>query len=165
MKKVLEFAGLISLGLAVIGFILMMATPSVALVNGNNASYLNGVEGIFGNEDITAPWAGLTAWIFLLVSILAGVVLFVLPLLKIDLLGKFADICSLVVCVLLVLAGVFLFCEAGAYQAAIGSTATAVVGAFGSIVVGAGWIIGGILLIVAGCAAGLPAVLRLLGKK
>ena len=170
MKKFLEFAGLCSLGLAIVGFILMMATPAIAAFAGDNVSYYGAIDALFGNENAPAIWPGLVAWIFVLVALLGGIVIFVLPLLKINLLGKLSDLASLIICGLLVVAGVFLFFESAAFKAvmsdATGGWSSVISGlAKATYAVGAGWIIGGILLIVAGAAAGLPAILRLVGKK
>ena len=166
MKKFLEFAGLCSLGLAIVGFILMMATPAVAAFAGDNVGYYPAIDALFGNKDAPALWPGLVAWIFVIIALLGGIVLFVLPLLKIDLFGKLSDLASLIICGLLVVAGVFLFFESAAYQAAMSGLGSLISGLAGATyAVGAGWIIGGILLILAGAAAGLPAILRLIGKK
>ena len=170
MKKFLEFAGLCALGLAIVGFILMMATPAVAAMNGNNVSYLPAVEALFGTENSQALWPGLVSWILVLVALVGGIVIFVLPLLKIDLFGKMSDLVSLILCGLLVVAGVLLFFESAAYQAALNDATSGWGGAIASTLgvtyaVGAGWIVGGILLICAGAVAGLPAILRLVGKK
>ena len=168
MKKFLEFAGLCALGLAIVGFILMMVTPAVAAFSGDKVSYYAATDALFGTENVPALWPGLLAWIFVLVAMVGGIVLFILPLVKINLLGKFSDLASLIICGLLVVAGVFLFFESAALQAVINSNAWSSL-VFGFLVdsyaVGAGWIVAAILLICAGAAAGLPAILRLVGKK
>ena len=95
MKKVLQFAGLISLALAVVSFILMMATPGVIVTNGNNQYNYPGTTVIFGSDEpfdlvnavlgsgTTKPSAlALIGWILLLIGLLIVLAGVVLPLLK-----------------------------------------------------------------------------------
>ena len=51
MKKVLQFAGIISLALAIIAFILFMATPGVVLKSGNSQYNYPGTTVIFGSKE------------------------------------------------------------------------------------------------------------------
>ena len=167
MKKVLQFSGLISLVLAVVAFILMLASDAVVQSSGSVQVVYGGAKAIFGHEsegllDPTiklAPLA-LIAWIFILIGmiiVLAGVVL---PLLKINALEKFAGILNLAALVLFVLGGIFMFIVVPNLWAA---------NDWGDVPdnakIGAGWVIGGIVAIVAGAFAILPAAAAFLSKK
>ena len=167
MKKVLQFSGLISLVLAVVAFILMLASDAVVQSSGSVQVVYGGAKAIFGHEsegllDPTiklAPLA-LIAWIFILIGmiiVLAGVVL---PLLKINALEKFAGILNLAALVLFVLGGIFMFIVVPNLWAA---------NDWGDVPdnakIGAGWVIGGIVAIVAGAFAILPVAAAFLSKK
>ena len=171
MKKVLQFAGIISLALAVIAFILFMATPGVALKNSltDQTSYYAGTTVIFGSKGTiagliateTKPSAlALLAWIFILVGLLAECVSVVLPLLKVKALEKFSVIFDIAVCVLFVLAGIFAFIVVPTFYAANGVDSVP-----SGASIGAGWVIGGILAIAAGAFAILPAAAKFIGGK
>ena len=174
MKKVLKFAGIIAAVLALVGFILIMVTP-VATYQGDNVSgYYEGMNAIFGtgkvsgtiagttvtsNFDGKLAWSGLLAWIFVLVALLVLVVGIVLPLLKVKTpLDKFAGIFNLVAVCLLVVAGVFVFVTKAAFWGANEYSSS-------DYVLGAGWIIGGILLVLSGLVAIAPAAIDFIGKK
>ena len=173
MKNVLKFSGLISLILAVIAFILMMATNSIEYVNGSTTLSFGGSLAIFGGALDTAQklFLGTTdpaklsalallAWIFMLLGMLIILCGIVLPLLKINALEKFAGLLNLVAVILFVVAGIFMFCVVPNFFSANG---------FNSVPehtgIGAGWVIGGILAIIAGGFAILPAVMDFLGKR
>ena len=179
MKKVLQFSGLISLVLVVVAFILMMATPAIVHTaegfGSKTITNLAGVNAIFGkgsdlsaaelllfaNSDgkIVLSATSLIGWILLLaglVIVLCGVIL---PLLKINALEKFAGILNLVAVICFVLGGVFMFLTVPTLFGANGRDV-----ADGSAI-GAGWVIGGILAIVGGAFAILPAVMDFIGKK
>ncbi len=172
MKKVLQFAGFISLALAVVAFILMMATPAVLYVSGSNTTSFGGAMAIFGGKLDTAqkiillttgdaklaPLA-LIAWIFALLGLLIVLAGVVLPLLKINVLEKFAGILNLVALVLFVLAGIFMFIVVPSFVGAQGYDSVPK-----EFVIGAGWVIGGILAIAAGAFAILPAAAAFIGK-
>lgn len=173
MKKVLQFAGLISLALAVVSFILMMATPGVIVTNGNNQYNYPGTTVIFGSDEpfdlvnavlgsgTTKPSAlALIGWILLLIGLLIVLAGVVLPLLKVNALEKFAGILSLAALVCFVLAGIFMFLVVPTFYNANG-----VDNVPNNAAIGAGWVIGGILAIAAGAFAILPAAAAFLGKK
>lgn len=167
MKKVLQFSGFISLLLAVVAFILMMATNAVIVKSGNFQVIYEGTVAIFGKTEHTAlgdlvthpaPLA-LIAWILILVGliiVLAGVVL---PLLKVKALEKFAGVLNLCALVCFVLAGIFMFIVVPNFYAANNTDMPE------QAKIGAGWVIGGILSIAAGAFAICPAVADFLGKK
>ena len=168
MKTFLKFSGLISLVAAVVGFILMLATQSVVITSGNTTYFFTGPETMFGVTkqafggilEVTykaAPLA-LIAFILVIVALLILLAGFVLPMLKVNVLDKFAGVLNLAALVCLVLAGIFMFCVVpsfyGANEMDIPNNAA----------VGAGWVIGGILYIAAGAIAICPAVVDFLGK-
>ena len=168
MKKVLQFSGLISLVLAVVAFILMMATNACIQSSGSVQVVTEGTTAIFGKTEstilgdvVTKPSAlALIGWILMLVGmiiVLAGVVL---PLLKINALEKFAGILNLVALICFVLGGIFMFLVAPTFWAANSDSDMP-----DNFKIGAGWVIGGIIAIVAGAFAILPAAAAFIGKK
>lgn len=163
MKKLLKYSGFISLVLVVVAFILMMATDSVIVGSGNFQIHYSGVNAIFGNKDsYLAPnpsVLALLAWIFILAGLVIVLLGIILPLLKINTLQKFAGVLNLVAVLLFVVAGVFMFIVVPTFASANSWGST------NDVYIGAGWVIGGILAIVGGVFAILPAVADFLGKK
>ena len=167
MKQVLKFSGIISLILVVVAFILMMATNACMQVSGSLQVNYAGTTAIFGHQgegllDPTiklAPLA-LIAWILILVGMIIVAVGIILPLLKVTALEKFAGLLNLIAVVCFVLGGVFMFIVVPSLWAA---------NDWGDIPdnakIGAGWVIGGILAIVGGAFAILPAAMDFIGKK
>lgn len=173
MKKVLQFAGLISLALAAVAFVLMMATPAVSYtVSSSSTVNFAGTLAIFGGELDTAQilimltdkakpaTLALLAWIFALVGMIIVLLGVVLPLLKVKALEKFAGLLNLCVLVLFVIAGIFMFTVRAGFFSAQGFNDVPEKAA-----IGFGWVFGGILLIIAGAFAILPAAAAFLGKK
>ena len=167
MKKILQFSGIISLVLAVVAFILMLATPAMLVEDvqfggtlamfGGDLSLAQKVYLVAGSAKL-APLA-LIAFILILVGliiVLAGVVL---PLLKINALEKFAGILNLVALACFVVGGIFMFLVVPTFYAANEWDMN------DSVKIGAGWVIGGIVAIVAGAFAILPAAAAFFGKK
>ena len=168
MKKILQFSGIISLVLAVVAFILMLATPAMLVEDvqfggtlamfGGDLSLAQKVYLVAGSAKL-APLA-LIAFILVLVGliiVLAGVVL---PLLKINALEKFAGILNLVALVCFVVAGIFMFCVVPSFTAANGFDKVP-----DGYNIGVGWVFGGIFAIAGGAFAILPAAAAFLGKK
>ena len=96
MKKVLQFAGLISLALAAVAFILMMATPAIIqTIVGDTQKVFAGTTAIFGKTtstdviigtltNTTKPSAlALIGWILILVAMIILALGVILPLLKV----------------------------------------------------------------------------------
>ena len=166
MKKVLQFAGIISLALAVIAFVLMMITNAMT-VSGILGDYtVAGTTAIFGHKstglldpDLTAAPLALIAWILMLAGLIIVLLGVVLPLLKINALEKFSGILDIVALVCFALAGIFMFIVIPSFAGANSWNTT------DGVTIGAGWVIGGILAIVAGAFAILPAAAAFLGKK
>ena len=178
MKTVLKFSGIISAVIAIVAFILILACPGV-ITKGNfsgNEVQNSGTLCIFGGEGkgiiltykYSATWAGLLAFILIIVALVILCCAIILPLLKVKVLDKFAGVLNLVAVISLILAGIFAFCIVAAFKAA---NRDGVASAYGVTVntltfsIGAGWVIAGILSIVAGVFAVLPAAFDLFGKK
>ena len=168
MKKVLQFSGLISLVLAIVAFILMMATNAVVQSSGSVQVVTAGTTAIFGKTESTilgdvvtklAPMA-LLAWIFILVAMIIVALGVILPLLKINALEKFAGILNIVALALLVVGGIFMFIVLPSFFGANGYDSVP-----DNAAIGAGWVIGGILAIAAGAFAILPAAAAFIGSK
>ena len=182
MKKFLQFAGIISLALAAVGFILMMATHAMEYAASNsiaNASgWYSGVAVIFGKGPYevsgsilgiggtgqgtfegTLAWNALLGWIFALAAMIILLLGVVLPLLKINALQKFAGLLNLIAVGLLVVGGIFLFFTVPAFGAANEWDNT------NNWALGAGWVVAAILYILAGAVAIAPAAANFLAKK
>lgn len=173
MKVVLKFSGIISAVLAIVAFILLLATPgvkytaSVALL-GSGTAEVAGTACIFGGTDAkyASTWAGLLAFILVIVALVILCAGIILPLLKVKALDKFAGVLNLVAVVSLIVAGIFAFCIVAAFKAANGDASGSIANlASASYSIGAGWVISGILLIAAGVFAVLPAVADFRSKK
>ena len=169
MKKLLQFSGLISLVLAIVAFILMMATNAVIQGSGNLQVVTAGTTAIFGkteniigglNSVTKASPLALIGWILMIVGMIIVCLGVVLPLLKINALEKFSGILDIVALACFVVAGIFMFIVVPNLWAA---------NEWGDVpdnaAIGAGWVIGGILAIVAGAFAILPAAAAFIGKK
>lgn len=170
MKKLLQFSGLISLVLAIVAFILMMATNAMVNSSGNLQVVTAGTTAIFGKTEstilgdvVTKPSAlALIGWILMIVGMIIVCLGVVLPLLKINALEKFSGILDIVALACFVIAGIFMFLVVPTFYAANGVEAKDIPN---TAAIGAGWVIGGILAIVAGAFAILPAAAAFLGKK
>ena len=175
MKKVLQFAWLISLALGVVAFILMMATPAIIhTLVGDTQTVYAGTTAIFGKTTETDVIIGtltnttkpsplaLIGWILILVALIIVLLGVVLPLLKVKALEKFSGILNLVACAALVVAGIFMFLVVPTFYGANGVEPKDIPD---GAAIGAGWVIGGIVAIVAGAFAILPAAAAFFGKK
>ena len=172
MKTLLKYSGIISAVLAIVAFILLLATPGVILtLKSSNADYdASGAVCIFGGDFKTtiflykcvATWAGLLAFILIIVALVILICAIVLPLLKVKALDKFAGALNLVAVISLILAGVFAFCIVAAFKSA---NKDVIVFNLYDVTIGAGWVIAGIIAIVAGVFAILPAACDFISKK
>ena len=171
MKTFLKFSGAIAFVLALVAFILMMATPAV-MYKGEDV-IAKGIVAIFGSKEKVAiagislgtvetklAWSALLAWIFVLIALIVLCLGVVLPLLKVKALERFAGVMNLCAVILLVVAGIFMFITTPVFWAANGGDNVP-----NNVALGAGWVIGGILAIVAGAIAICPAVVDFVGKK
>ena len=172
MKKFLQFTGLISLVLAVVAVVLMLATPGIVLTSGNTQYVYKGTVVLFGSKE-SASIAGLftltsetkpsvlalIGFIVILVGIVIVLLGVLLPLLKVKALERFAGVMNLVALCCFVLAGVFMFLAVPTFFAANEVDVPKSAG------LGAGWVIGGIVAIAAGAFAILPAAADFMGKK
>ena len=167
MKKFLQFAGVISLALGVIAFVLMMATNAMNVDSGILGNLtISGITAIFGHKstglldpEYNAAVLGLIAWILVLVGMLVVLCGILLPLLKVKALEKFSGILDIAALVCFVLAGIFMFIVVPSFAGANKWNNT------DGVTIGAGWVIGGILAIAAGALAILPAAANFLAKK
>ncbi len=173
MKKLLKFSGICAAVIALVGFLLLMLTPIIEYHNGSDWMTITG--GVFGggrsiahtgaitvegDADAKLAWTGLVGWILMLVAIIILIAGFVLPLLKVTALEKFAGILNLVAVIALVAAGILIFVSRPVFWAAneMGNNTDH----WG---LGAGWVFAGILAIVAGVLAILPAAVDFIGSK
>ena len=168
MKKVLKFAGLAACVLALVAFILLMATKSLVLKD-NSGTWYSGISAVFGggkgavlgyegDSNAKLAWTALLAWIFELVGMIILALGVILPLLKVKALDKFAGVLNLAAVALLVTAGVLTFFTVPAFAGANDLKAE-------NWNLGAGFIVAGILAILGGLVAIAPAAVDFLGKK
>ena len=161
MKAFLKFAGLIAAVLALVAFILMLASNALVTKALGNTYYVAGSVALFGQQGLVdyAPAAtALIAFIFVIVAILILVLNFVMPLLKVKAFEKVGKILNFVAIGLLVVAGIFLFFTKAAFSGAND-------GAFDGYNLAAGYVIAAILLLLGGVVAFLPTAFALVGKK
>lgn len=166
MKRVLQFSGAISLALAAVAFILMLVTNAVIVGSGQFQVVYPGTYAIFGHKaegllDVTynPSVLALIGWILALVGMVVVLLGVVLPLLKVKGVEKFAGLMNLCAVVCFVLAGIFMFLVVPTFFAANDSDVPS------NAAIGAGWVIGGIVFMVAGGFAILPAAVDFFGKK
>ena len=157
MKKILIFSWYIVTGLTLLAFILMVATPAIDHINYDDShSYIDGIVALFGTKKtydlfittstsvISPSPLGLIGWtlIILAISILIVQRFFYKPIRKI--IGRFDFILNYSVCLFLLLAGIFAFCVVASFYAANGYNDIP-----NNTYIGAGWVVSGILLILA----------------
>ena len=174
MKTFLKYSGFLAAVIAVVGFILMMATPAFAYFPKNgDPLYLTGTQAIFGEEvkgsisiitinagHINAVWSATLAWILAMVGVIALLLGVILPLLK---LNKFAGLLNIIALCSLVIAGIFVFISQPCTFTLNGaSEASNIYSDYG---LNATWIIVAIIYIAAGLLAALPAAVDFLGGK
>lgn len=155
MKQFLKFSGLIALGLALVGFILFMATPAITY-SGHTAA--EGTDAIFGRNgivDIKPSVLALIAWILILVALLALAFISIMMFAKKDFYEKFGNLFAIIIAIALILAAVFSFFTIPTYFSANGVNSVP-----DGYALGAGWIIGAILVILAGGLSLLPVIMR-----
>ena len=145
--------GAIEFLLAVVALVLLIATPALTWKTVLGDGSIKGITAIFGGEvdniQYNASWAGMLSFIFIAVAMVILCILCVFALTK----KKFAlaGICRFVAAGLLIVAGVFVFFEIPAFEAANGSgTATLFGNKLAEYVLTGSWITAGILSIVAG---------------
>ncbi len=177
MKKVLKYSGIISLIAAGVGFVLMMVTPALfsqgeffgvkleswysgtaAIFGKGKYQYPSGSDALIGNFDGNLAWNALIAWIFVLVSLVILLLGFILPMLKIRVLEKFAGILNLVTVGLLIAAGIFMFFTVPTFASANNFDTD-------GWNLGAGWWVAAFLTLGAGVFAALPTIADLTGKR
>ena len=162
MKKVLQFSGIICVLLALVAFVLMMATPAMTAKGLFSDGTIAGTVAIFGDDSgllsIKPSVLALIGWILLLVGILVALFGVVLPFLKVKGIAKFAGLLNVVAVFCFVLAGVFMFLVVPTFASANEVRAD-------YLSIRPGWVIGGILAIAAGVFAILPAAADFLAKK
>lgn len=170
MKTFLKYSGIIAVVVAIVGFILMMATPAFAYFpNNGDPLYLTSTEALFGADTFlvvktghtNAVWSAVLAWILAMVGMLALICGIILPLIKKE---KFAGILNFVALFALVIAGVFIFIsQPCTWTPALENAEAQAVNK--DYVLNATWIIAAILYIAAGALAILPAAMNLFGGK
>lgn len=165
LEKYLKYAGLCSAVLALVAFVLLMATEGCSYDALGQHVGFPGTTVIFGGTSTVGAttyvlaWSALVAWILLLAALLILVAGVVLPALKIKKLQKFAGLLNLIAVGSLVASGVFVFLSGVIFEATNSDVIPTNVG------LGAGWVISGILLLVSGIVAALPAVADFASKK
>ena len=165
MKKYLKYFAPAAALLALVAFILMLATPGVVQVSGNSQYNYPGTTILFGGDvqfliwtgHLKPSWSALVAWILLIVAFAVIVAMFVLEMLNIKTLDKYAQFIKLGAAALLLVAGIFVFVTCAAFKG---------VNEFSGdgYRLGIGYIFAGILTILAAAVAATPSVLALIKK-
>lgn len=178
MKKLLKFAPLCALLLAIVAMILLLAANGLTYANEVAGQKLTGFysasavmfgqgkyQAASGGASLTVDFDGKGAWnavlafIFVIVALVALLVSAVTVFVKVKALEKFGGLIALVAGGLLLVAGIFVFFTKGAFAAANDY------GDMENWSVGAGWIVAAILAILGGLVSACPAVLALVEKK
>lgn len=167
MKTFLKYSGFLAAVIAVVGFILMMATPAFAYFPENgDPLYLTSAQALFGEDallgHIDAVWSATLGWILAIVGMIALILGVILPLLKLE---KFAGLVNLIALCALVIAGVFVFISQPCTLTSTVLGSKVVTTPHSNYGLNATWIIAAILYIAAGAIAILPAAMDLFGKK
>lgn len=175
MKKYLKYSGIVALVFALVAFILLMAAHSVVYAD-NTANWYSGISAVFGggtaqisiagwsnsgSVDAKLAWPALIGWISILVAMIILLAGIILPLLKVKVLDKFAGVLNLVAVAALVTAGILIFFTEPAFGAANEWSEESIK----AWTLGGGYIAAGILAILGGCFAILPAAVDFIGKK
>ncbi len=168
MKKALKYSGIVALLLAVVAFILMLVTPAIIeQITDSTQHNISGAWAIFGGTEkgllVDTQWKpsvlALIGWILGLVGMLILCLGVILPLLKVKALEKFAGLLNLIAVGCLIVAGIFCFIVVPTFYAANELDVP------NYAAIGAGWVIAGIVYILAGACAIAPAAADLIGKK
>ena len=165
MKTFFKFSGIIALIVAVVGFILVMATPAISVkVIGNTYTNIAGTSVLFGESALgilvySPSVLSLIAWILLIVALIVLLFGALLPFLKVKSLNRFAGLLNIIAVAALVVAGIFIFITVPAFYGAQGADVNP------NAALGAGWVIAGILSIAAGVLAIAPAFADFISKK
>ena len=153
MKQFLKFSSIIAFGLALISFILLLATPGVLYKIGSFSLEYSGIQILFGEEGVKGAVLPLIGWIFIVVCLAVLLCDVVAIILKKNFLAKFAKIINLVLAGLFVIAVVFIFLAVPSFLGANSINAS------DGFVIGAGWVIAAILSILAGGVCFLKVIL------
>ena len=168
MKKYLKYSGIVALVFALVAFILLMACKCIIHVD-NSGTWYSGISAVFGggkgaiagfegDANAKLAWVALIGWISILVAMIILLAGIILPLLKVKALDKFAGILNLVAVIALLVGGILVFFTVPAFAAANDLTAE-------NWKLGGGFVAAGILAIIGGCFAILPAAVDFIGKK
>lgn len=164
-------AGPLAMVLILVAFILQMATPGIHISGTfliwNVSNDIDGVKIIFGSSDPKAvlSWSALIAWIFFILTFAVLAALLVFDIIKFAGVEKAAKkmnmdaaklllIIRLAVAVLLIVAAIFIFIAVPTFASANDASTN-------GLSLNAGWIIAGILAILAAIAVPLPSLLSL----
>lgn len=178
MKKFLQFASFIACALGLVAFVLLMVTPAikntVTVLGSTTVTTYAGMAALFaggqvvsrsGSTTLSTAFDGkaapvaLIAWILLLVAILAMVVSFLLPLLKVKVDAKILSLVALCGAILLLVAGILLFFTLPSFAKANEWSST------DNTNLAFGWVLSAILALVGAVIGVLPSVLALVKKK
>ena len=179
MKRFLQFSGLIAAVIAIVGFVLLLACPSliwsVTVAGQTMTREYSGIMGIFGGT-LTASGSGISvdlgtinptpSAIIAFILIAAAIVILllgaILPIAKVKVLNKISGVLNLAALLCLVVGGILIFVEVPCWCSAQ-STADYTVSP-DNFSLGGGWLTAGILSCAAGVLAIFPTFANLLAK-
>ncbi|MBR1925446.1 MAG: hypothetical protein IJ837_01155 [Clostridia bacterium] len=144
LQKILQCCGML---LGVVAFILMLACSSMTYQVFGGTGAFSGILGIFGGEylyvEYKATWTAIIAFILFIVALLSIICALVLPYVS-KKTKELPKILTFVAAGAIIVAGVLLFFEVGAFKGANNIESW-------DLSLGIGWIFSAILGIVSGC--------------
>ena len=164
MKQFLKFSGLVAFVLALVAFILLLATNGVVFRYSNLISEAEGTTVLFGKTTHTALGDAVTkasptaliGWILVILAMVILCVGVVMSLLKVKAAEKYAGLLNLVAVFALVVAGVLVFFTVLGFTGANKVDSDAVK----YYHLGGGYVAAAILALLAGVVAALPVFLE-----
>ena len=156
MKNYLKYTGVCAAILAIVSFILILCTA--AIKSDTLLGDIDGEDALFGFKVLTVEYKGASAGIFGFILLLASIILLVvgaiLPALNKHFNG-IAGILNLIAAIALIVAGIFILCTKNSWYDVNKDNLASAKSAFDLSVT---YAISGVIAIVAGCIAALPAI-------
>ena len=154
MALLKKFGALIGFVLGLVGFILVSVTDAIKVDLGMLGEGSVAAKHIlFGADNSKVVAVELIGWVLGLIALLLLLVLVIGQLAKVEAINKLGGILGLGVGCALILAGVLAFFVVPAYMGTYGLSGNG----YG---IGAGWVIGGVLMVCGGALAVLPKFVK-----
>ena len=153
MEKIFKYLRFVGVALGIIVVILMAATPVLVLNSGPLTLSFKGTYALFGGDGFNASPISIVAWIWTILIIIAIPVWelftrFIFPAMNFDMSERRKGLPLMLWGVGLIISAIIIFASKAAFISANGG------GSDGGLQLGVGWIIAGILELLAGLAIG-----------